>query len=435
MSNKSTLPENPHISPFEFKGTGKEYFGIWIVNILLTIVTLGIYSAWAKVRNKQYFYGNTFLEGSSFEYTAEPKQILKGRIIAILFFILYNLVATYFPLISVILGLLLLLITPWIIMKSLAFNARYSQYRNIRFGFQQDLKESAKVFILIPLLTIFPIIVLLGAYFGFHSSALAPGAEVNQVPWHFPVIISLAMLAMFAAYPYIIYRTKGYIAGNHKYGNVDFNFRLNSAKPFYMLYAKVFLIFAIIGAIFVGLAYMLEPNLGSVNNPQTLSIESADLEGLDSQSSELENAGDQNSDTDDAYNTNDPANNPLGASYAIGAFIGQLIALGFYLFIFAYIAAHTYNIVYQNTKVGKHLLRAKMKPSELAMIYFTNTFGIILTLGLFIPWAKVRTARYRVANTALQVNGDLDNFIAVQDEQQNAFGEEFGEVFDLDVGI
>ncbi len=40
--------------PVEFKGNGFEYFQIWIVNIVLTIVTLGIYSAWATVRNKRY---------------------------------------------------------------------------------------------------------------------------------------------------------------------------------------------------------------------------------------------------------------------------------------------------------------------------------------------------------------------------------------------
>ena len=49
---------------------------------LLSIVTLGIFSAWAKVRNKQYFYRNTLVDGSSFEYLASPIAILKGRIIA-----------------------------------------------------------------------------------------------------------------------------------------------------------------------------------------------------------------------------------------------------------------------------------------------------------------------------------------------------------------
>src|SRR5688572_19026630 len=68
--------------PFRFSGTASEYFRIWIVNTLLTIVTLGIYSAWAKVRNQQYFYRHTSLEGSSFEYLANPIAILKGRLIA-----------------------------------------------------------------------------------------------------------------------------------------------------------------------------------------------------------------------------------------------------------------------------------------------------------------------------------------------------------------
>ncbi|MEO1140896.1 MAG: DUF898 family protein, partial [Pseudomonadota bacterium] len=65
---------------FSFKGTASEYFGIWIVNLLLSIVTLGIYTAWAKVRRLRYFYGNTWLDGHNFEYHAKPIQILIGRI-------------------------------------------------------------------------------------------------------------------------------------------------------------------------------------------------------------------------------------------------------------------------------------------------------------------------------------------------------------------
>ena len=69
--------------PFEFRGNGGEYFRIWIVNLLLTIVTLGIYSAWAKVRRLRYFYGNTLLDGHSFEYHGRPLAILKGRLIVV----------------------------------------------------------------------------------------------------------------------------------------------------------------------------------------------------------------------------------------------------------------------------------------------------------------------------------------------------------------
>ncbi|HXI78282.1 MAG TPA: DUF898 family protein, partial [Steroidobacteraceae bacterium] len=62
-----------------FTGSGAEYFGIWIVNLLLTIVTLGIYSAWAKVRRLQYFYRNTEIAGSSFVFHGSPVRILIGR--------------------------------------------------------------------------------------------------------------------------------------------------------------------------------------------------------------------------------------------------------------------------------------------------------------------------------------------------------------------
>jgi uncharacterized membrane protein YjgN (DUF898 family) len=73
-------------TPIIFEGKVSEYFGIWIVNLSLTLLTLGIYSAWAKVRRKKYFYNNTLIDNVGFDYHAKPTAILKGRIIAVLFF-------------------------------------------------------------------------------------------------------------------------------------------------------------------------------------------------------------------------------------------------------------------------------------------------------------------------------------------------------------
>ncbi|MDR1708461.1 MAG: DUF898 domain-containing protein, partial [Candidatus Accumulibacter sp.] len=55
-----------------FAGSGGEYFRIWIVNLMLSIVTLGFYSPWAKVRREQYFHRNTLLDGSGFDYHGDP---------------------------------------------------------------------------------------------------------------------------------------------------------------------------------------------------------------------------------------------------------------------------------------------------------------------------------------------------------------------------
>jgi uncharacterized membrane protein YjgN (DUF898 family) len=71
----------------------------------------------------------------------------------------------------------------------------------------------------------------------------------------------------------------------------------------------------------------------------------------------------------------------------------------------------------------------------MTFLYVTNTLAIMVSLGLLIPWAKIRTARYRAAMTSLQPAGDLGSFFNQQQQSQSAYGEEMGEMFDLDIGF
>ena len=97
-SDAVAATQKPQRHYLSFTGSGGEYFKIWIVNILLTIITLGIYSAWAKVRTNQYFYGNTILDNASFQYLAKPLNILKGRIIAVTVLIVYSVIQNLYRL-------------------------------------------------------------------------------------------------------------------------------------------------------------------------------------------------------------------------------------------------------------------------------------------------------------------------------------------------
>ncbi len=146
----STTPRGEY--PFEFRGTGGEYFRIWIVNLALTIVTLGIYSAWAKVRTKRYFYGNTYVAGHSFDYHALPIRILIGRAIALALFGSYLLTSSLSP---ALLGgwfIAFVIVLPWLANAALRFNARNSSYRNIRFNFTGTYFGALKAFVLWPFL-------------------------------------------------------------------------------------------------------------------------------------------------------------------------------------------------------------------------------------------------------------------------------------------
>ena len=68
-------------------------------------------------------------------------------------------------------------------------------------------------------------------------------------------------------------------------------------------------------------------------------------------------------------------------------------------------------------------------------LYLTNTLAILFSLGLLMPWAKIRTARYRASRTRLRAQSDLGEFVNTQRRQQSALGEEVGEIFDMDLGF
>lgn len=127
------------VLPFEFTGLAGEYFRIWIVNAALSVLTLGIYSAWAKVRTRTYFYRNTHLEGATFEYLADPLRILKGRLIVATVLGAMYASEHYSPVLYGILALVVVISMPFVFVAGLAFNARYSAYRNVRFAFASSV--------------------------------------------------------------------------------------------------------------------------------------------------------------------------------------------------------------------------------------------------------------------------------------------------------
>ncbi len=137
---------------FNFKGSGSEYFRIWIVNLLLSILTLGIYSAWAKVRRNHYFYSSTELAGSSFEYHGNAIAILKGRIVAVIFIVAYNLAFKQSMAIGYMMMGLLAAVMPWLVWKSLQFKLYNSSYRGVRFGFRGTAKQAYISYLLWPIL-------------------------------------------------------------------------------------------------------------------------------------------------------------------------------------------------------------------------------------------------------------------------------------------
>jgi uncharacterized membrane protein YjgN (DUF898 family) len=141
----------PHPSRAEFLGRGSEYFRIWIVNLALTLVSLGLYSPWAKVRREQYFHRNLRLAGAGFDFDARPIAILRGRLLALALLVLVNFGSRSSPLLSVLASVLFVAALPWMISAALRFRLGHTLHRGLRFAFHGRFAEAARAYLLWPL--------------------------------------------------------------------------------------------------------------------------------------------------------------------------------------------------------------------------------------------------------------------------------------------
>ena len=136
----------------EFTGNTKEYFGIWIVNLILSIITLGIYSAWAKVRRETYFKNNTRVFNTGFGYHATGSQIFKGRLIVFVVLLTVNVASSIQPVFTAFWVPIFLFLLPWILNNSLRFSARMTSFRNIRFNWHGSYWKTMWFLIIAPVL-------------------------------------------------------------------------------------------------------------------------------------------------------------------------------------------------------------------------------------------------------------------------------------------
>lgn len=71
------LPRGVVLSlPVAFTARPEAYARLWLKNILLTLLTLGLYLPWARVRTQRFFMRHTTVAGHSLDYHATPKSLL-----------------------------------------------------------------------------------------------------------------------------------------------------------------------------------------------------------------------------------------------------------------------------------------------------------------------------------------------------------------------
>lgn len=338
--------------PLQFTGQSGEYFKIWIVNLLLIVLTLGIYSAWAKVRTKRYFYGNTLLDGSPFDYLASPLSILLGWAIAIGLFGGMTVATMVYPLSQIAFTILFAVLVPVIVVRAMVFRLHNTAYRNVRFAFARNYREAYKVYLGFGLLT----------------------------------VLTLGMLA-----PYLWYRQKKFAVENSSFGIRNFLFNAR-AGDFYAIH--VFASLAALVLFGIALFAMRLSVIGSVS----------------------------------------PGEEGNTLAFRPPVLLIVLIVLGA-LAVYAYVETTVSNLILNKSDMRGVKFNSTLKVWPMTMLYLTNALGVALSFGLLIPWARIRTARYRLTNIAVYMQVDMDSFIARETDRESAAGSEIGDMFDVDVGV
>lgn len=341
-------PRSTHRSPppraldFEFTGAGGEYFRIWIVNLALSIVTLGIYSAWAKVRREQYFHRNLRLDGTAFDYHGRPMAILKGRVIA---FVLLMLVGVAEKQGSTVYGLTLLGLAPavpWLVVRALRFRAHNTSYRGLRFGFDGGYRAAAIAFL------------------GFGL---------------------LAMISFGLLFPLFLQRQKKLVLDHLRFGGTPFACGVGAGRFFRIFLAPIVGVVALIAvsaaiaAADVALSKVLVPSI---------------------------------------------------------VFFGLLAVVALTL---PYIRVRTTNAVWNAVTLGEARFESTMTIRGYLGISVVNMLLLVVTLGLFWPWAQVRMARYRAKCMHFETTTSLDEFVAGEATRAPAVGDEAAEMFDFDIAL
>ncbi|CAN5152981.1 DUF898 family protein [soil metagenome] len=372
------LPPSLPVAPeketlhFSFTGSGKEYFRIWIVNLCLTIATLGIYSAWAKVRRLQYFDRNTQLAGAAFDFHGDPKAILKGRIFAVALLTVYHYAFGFSKYFGIAVLCFLLLSLPWMLRSALRFRLRNSSYRALRFGFKGSLRAAY------------------ASYFPMLLMFLLPGALISMDP----------TLARFVFYVFLLYllwplvhaAMKRYQHGNLEYRSSHSTYTVGTGK-----FLKVYLI-----AILIAFGVIL---LGAIAMTGTIAAVMFFNKAFAQKS-----------------------------GWMLGGTFGFIYVYLVFLFAGLYLQVRIYNLAWTNTSFPHFKIQSSMRVWAYIRLQAGNTILTLLSLGLYRPFAVVKVYKYRLACMAIETQGSFDQLVSSEHAgAEGAGGDSAADFLSLDL--
>lgn len=381
----SRLPtsEPSHPLDIRFTGSGSEYFRIWIVNLLLTLVTFTLYWPFARARRLAYFQNNTLVGHDPLGFHGDPWKMFRGYLLMLLFGVSYWAVSNFAPAFAWLPLLVLAVLWPALWRASLQFRLRNTSWRGVRMSFEGNLQGAY-----LCMLPFFIPVVLVGFVIGFAASA-TQGADEGAAGAMFAAATGLMVLAMAALSPWLLARIKCYQHGGYVFAQQ--RTRLDAGLgAFYGFSFRAMGVSLLCTALLAGVGGVVAAMAGGLS----------------------------------------------GAAVIMFPFLLALAYLVFPLVLVPYTTSRLQNLLWANTRSRRIRFDSQLKFVPLMRLTAKNWLFIALTLGLYWPFAKVHTARMRLEAMGVSVQGDVNAWLAkAQGGDKGILGDAAGDFFGIDMGL
>jgi uncharacterized membrane protein YjgN (DUF898 family) len=372
----------------QFTANGSDYFPIWITNLLLTIITFGIYGPWAKVRREKFFHQHTIIDGDALDYHGNPVKILIGRIITtVLGLGLYA--KEFSTALAIGCAVLLAIIIPFAMQRSIRFRLHNTSYRGLRFGFNGTIARSYFI-ASIPVLLVFVTFIVPTFFMGMDKGTEPP-------PWFF---VSFFGFALF--YPLFHATWRRYVIEHAHFGTAFAKTTLNSWR-FVSTYIIAALIIGGLLAVIFGLAFA--GGLGALFASLTSGRSS-------------------------------------GSLVYVWIVVGVILFYSAVLSFMPLVTAMLQNLCWNKTtfvtrtngeRVSDFL--CDLSTGKFVGLQFKNVVLTILTFGLYRPYAAVATTRAKLQAIGLSDFRFMDDVVANSEKQDSALGDEAVDMLDFDFSL
>lgn len=389
-----------------FSGSGGEYFRVWIVNLLLSIVTLGLYTPWARRRTARYFYDHTMIAGSPLEFTAPLRKMVVSFILFVLLYLAYKIAAETGQETMVLVFIVgAAVLAPYLWGSAMRFRLASTRWRGLQLHFAARWKDvylaSWPIFLMAAIwVAINYGLDMLAADLPAPTARTSRGAPVPAWPTVSPPMWGLIALGIVLSVLCII--------------RVEFNYKsllvLRAGigkqrgrwKPVYSDFVRIW--GATIGVFLAGVALVLALGAGLIFSAQAL-FENMRGMGL--------------------------LQFILIIAFVLAALLALVIASAPAR---AYREARMFKLIWSNVGLSQIArFKCDLQHWPFVRLRIKNILLTFLTLGFYRPFARVSEYRMKSDSVTLHVKGGLDQLVGELVHQQDGLGDALADVAGLDI--